>query len=145
MQQRRCDRVRAARLLAGEPAALACCCPTVGLRRLSLPTRGDCVLAVGWCLRVGLSHRDLEERLAERGVEVDHLTAYRWCSGSRACWPRRPARAGTPEEIIGWWTRPMSEWPAAGGTSTVRSTSSARSSTCSSPRGATPRPPAVSS
>jgi transposase-like protein len=29
-------------------------------------------------LRFGLSYRDLEELLAERGVEVDHVTVYRW-------------------------------------------------------------------
>jgi len=32
------------------------------------------VLAVRWCLRFGRSHRDLEELLTERGVEVDHVT-----------------------------------------------------------------------
>lgn len=36
------------------------------------------LLAVGWYLRYGLSYRDLEELLAERGVEVDHVTLYRW-------------------------------------------------------------------
>jgi transposase-like protein len=36
------------------------------------------VLAVRWYLRVGLSYRDLEELLAERGIEVDHVTIYRW-------------------------------------------------------------------
>jgi transposase-like protein len=36
------------------------------------------VLAVRWYLRFGLSYRDVEELLAERGVEVDHVTAYRW-------------------------------------------------------------------
>jgi transposase-like protein len=36
------------------------------------------VLAVRWYLRFGLSHRDVEELLAERGVEVDHVTVYRW-------------------------------------------------------------------
>jgi transposase-like protein len=30
------------------------------------------VLAVRWYLRFGLSYRDVEELLAERGVEVDH-------------------------------------------------------------------------
>ena len=35
-------------------------------------------LAVRWYLRYGLSYRDLEELLAERGVEVDHVTLYRW-------------------------------------------------------------------
>jgi transposase-like protein len=36
------------------------------------------VLAVRWYLRFGLSYRDIEELLAERGVEVDHVTIYRW-------------------------------------------------------------------
>ena len=31
-----------------------------------------------WYLRYGLSYRDVEELLAERGVEVDHVTIYRW-------------------------------------------------------------------
>jgi transposase-like protein len=36
------------------------------------------VLAVRWYLRFGLSYRDVEELLAERGVQVDHTTVYRW-------------------------------------------------------------------
>ncbi len=36
------------------------------------------VLAVRWYLRYGLSYRDVEELLAERGIEVDHVTVYRW-------------------------------------------------------------------
>jgi transposase-like protein len=36
------------------------------------------VLAVRWYLRFALSYRDVEELLAERGVEVDHTTVYRW-------------------------------------------------------------------
>jgi transposase-like protein len=35
-------------------------------------------VAVRWYLRFGLSYRDVEELLAERGVEVDHVTVYRW-------------------------------------------------------------------
>src|SRR6266550_1615434 len=35
-------------------------------------------VAVGWYLRYGLSYRDVEELLAERGVEVDHVSIYRW-------------------------------------------------------------------
>jgi transposase-like protein len=31
-------------------------------------------VAVRWYLRHGLSYRDVEELLAERGVEVDHVT-----------------------------------------------------------------------
>ena len=36
------------------------------------------MLAVRWYLRFGLSYRDLEELLAERGVDVDHVTLFRW-------------------------------------------------------------------
>jgi transposase, IS6 family len=36
------------------------------------------VLAVRWYLRFGLSCRDVEELLTERGIEVDHVTVYRW-------------------------------------------------------------------
>ena len=36
------------------------------------------VLAVRWYLRFGLSYRDVEELLADRGIEVDHVTIYRW-------------------------------------------------------------------
>ena len=35
-------------------------------------------VAVRWYLRYGLCYRDVEELLAERGVEVDHVTVYRW-------------------------------------------------------------------
>jgi transposase-like protein len=33
---------------------------------------------VRWYLRYALSYRDVEELLAERGIEVDHVTIYRW-------------------------------------------------------------------
>jgi transposase-like protein len=36
------------------------------------------VVAVRWYRRFGLSYRDIGELLAERGVEVDHVTVYRW-------------------------------------------------------------------
>nr|WP_007515078.1 IS6 family transposase [Pseudofrankia saprophytica] len=36
------------------------------------------VLGVRWYLRFALSYRDIEELLAERGVDVDHVTVYRW-------------------------------------------------------------------
>ena len=35
-------------------------------------------LAVRWYLRYGLSYRDVEELLAERGITVDHVTIYMW-------------------------------------------------------------------
>ena len=36
------------------------------------------VLAVRWYLRYGLSYRDVEELLVERGIEVEHVTVFRW-------------------------------------------------------------------
>ena len=36
------------------------------------------VIAVRWYLRYGLSYRDVEELLAERGITVDHVSVYRW-------------------------------------------------------------------
>jgi IS6 family transposase len=36
------------------------------------------MLAVRWYLRYGLSYRDVEELLTERGIEVDHVTIHRW-------------------------------------------------------------------
>ena len=36
------------------------------------------MLAVRWYLRYGLSFRDVEELLVERGIEVDHVTIHRW-------------------------------------------------------------------
>ena len=49
-------------------------------------------VAVRWYLRYGLSYRDVEELLAERGVEVDYVTVYRWVQRSPRCSPTPPAR-----------------------------------------------------
>jgi hypothetical protein len=35
-------------------------------------------VAVRWYVRYGLSYRDVEELMAERGIEVDHVTIYQW-------------------------------------------------------------------
>jgi len=64
------------------------------------------VVAVRWYLRFGLSYRDVEELLCERGVKVDHVTAYRGCSGSPHCWPTPPGSAVTARAIGDSWTRP---------------------------------------
>jgi transposase, IS6 family len=48
----------------------------VGVRRFSVPSGGD--HAHVRYLRYNLSYRDLEELLAERGVDVDHVTLYPW-------------------------------------------------------------------
>ena len=40
---------------------------------------GEVILwAVRWYCRYGISYRELEEMLAERGLSVDHTTIYRW-------------------------------------------------------------------
>lgn len=36
------------------------------------------MLCVRWYLRYGLSYRDLEEMMTERGLPIDHTTIYRW-------------------------------------------------------------------
>jgi len=50
------------------------------------------LLAVRWYLRFGLSYPDLEELLAERAIQVDHLSLFRW--GQR--FPPPVIEAGRP-------------------------------------------------
>ena len=59
------------------------------------------VLAVRWCLRFGLSYRDVEELLAERGIRSTTSASTDGCSGSRRCWPRPPGPAGIGLGIVG--------------------------------------------
>jgi transposase-like protein len=60
------------------------------------------VLAVRWYLRFGLSYRDVEELLAERGVEVAHVTVYRWVRrfAPLLAEAARPCRHGVGDR---WW------------------------------------------
>ncbi len=69
------------------------------------------LLAVRWYLRYGLSDRDLEELLAERGIEVDHVTLHRrvqrFTTSLTAHWrpvevitDRAPALAHVIDELI---------------------------------------------
>ncbi len=61
---------------------------TLSIRRSSIPPRSAfvgfrfpaevIVVAVRWYLRYNLSYRDIEELLVERGVEVDHVSVFRW-------------------------------------------------------------------
>jgi hypothetical protein len=93
------------------------------------------VAAVRWYLRFGLSYRDVEELLAERGVEVDHVTIYRWvlrftpllAEAARPCRHRVGGRWFVDETYV--------RVAAAGAVSTAPSTSSGRSSMCMSRRG----------
>jgi hypothetical protein len=58
--------------------------PVIDSRPASSPPAGYrfprevIALSVRWYLRYGLSYRDVEELLAERGIVVDHVTIYRW-------------------------------------------------------------------
>ena len=58
-------------------------------------------VAVRWYLRYGLSYRDVEELLAERGITVDHVTIYRWVQRSRPSSSRRPGTADMRPETGG--------------------------------------------
>ncbi len=41
--------------------------------------QGEIILGcVRWYCKYGISYRDLEEMMLERGFEVDHTTLYRW-------------------------------------------------------------------
>jgi transposase-like protein len=83
-------------------------------------------VAVRWYLRYGLSYRDVEELLAERGIEVDHVTIYRWVQTFTLEFidAARPARHATGDR--GSSTRPTSRSLAAGPTCTGQSTSTAK-------------------
>src|SRR5512133_1757712 len=100
-------------------------------------------LAVRWYLRCGLSYRDVEELLAERGIEVDDVTVYRWVQRFSPLFAdaARPLRHAAGDRCSSM--RPTSRSPAGGSTCTGRSTSTARSSTSCSPSSGTRRRPQV--
>jgi IS6 family transposase len=51
---------------------------SLGVRRVPVFSAEVIGVAVRRYLRYILSYRDIEELLAERGIEVDHVTVYRW-------------------------------------------------------------------
>jgi hypothetical protein len=53
------------------------------------------VVAVRWYLRYGLSYRDVEELLVERGVEVDHVTESASAATGTTFSPYHPATSGS--------------------------------------------------
>src|SRR5947209_5392998 len=101
------------------------------------------VLAVRWYLRYGLSYRDVEELLAERGVQVDHVSVFRWVQRFTPLLAEaaRPCRHRVGDR---WWVD-ETYVKVSGRWSTGRSTSSGRSSTCMCPRGEMAVRPGVSS
>jgi hypothetical protein len=67
------------------------------------------LICVRWYLAYPLSYRNLEEMMAERGVEVDHTNIYRWvpispstASGSSSNLPAR--RTGATRSLSWMWT-----------------------------------------
>jgi len=64
-------------------------------------------VAVRWYLRYGLSYRDVEELLAERGVTVDHVTIYRWVQRFTPEFIEAARHAGTLPVTGGSSMRPM--------------------------------------
>jgi IS6 family transposase len=93
--------------------------------------------AVRWYCRYGISYRDLEEMLRERGVEVDHTTLYRWVQRYA---PELQKRLAWYQSRISFSWRVDETYvkvKAAGATFTVRSTRTGRRSTSTWPSGAT--------
>jgi hypothetical protein len=97
-------------------------------------------VAVRWYLRYGLSYRGRGGVAGRAGVQVDHVTVYRWVQRFTRYSLTPPARFGTRPVIGGSSMRPMSRSPAAGGACTGRWTSMGRSSTCCCPSSGTLRP-----
>jgi len=54
----------------------------------------------GWYLRYSLSLRDVEELLAERGLEVDHTTIWRWVQRYGPELEQRPAPSSQVDQQI---------------------------------------------
>jgi transposase-like protein len=78
------------------------------------------LLCVRWYCRYGISYRDLEEMMAERGVDVDYSTLYRWVQRYARSW--RSGRCGTRTGIAspGGSTRPTSASRAGGNTTLLQ-------------------------
>jgi DDE domain len=97
------------------------------------------VLAVRWYLRFGMSYRDVEELLAERGIDVDHVTVHRWV---RRFAPLLDDAARFARHRVGdRWFVDETYVKVAGRWVYLyrRSTSMGRSSTCTRRPGGTPR------
>ena len=68
------------------------------------------LLAVGWYLRFSLSHRDVEELLAERGLSVDQVTIWRWCGAT----PQNSTGDCAGYEVMHMIRKGQACWSAAG-------------------------------
>jgi transposase-like protein len=104
------------------------------------------VLAVRWYLRFGPSYRDVEELLAERGIDVGHVTVHRWVRRFSPLLPDAARfarlRVGDRWHVDETYMKVAGRWVYS---CTARSTSSGRSSTWTHRHGGTARRPVGSS
>jgi hypothetical protein len=63
--------------------------------------------AVRWYVAYQISYRQLEEMMAEHGVEVDHATSIAGCPSMSRCWSRNFEHASSRWVPAGEWTRPL--------------------------------------
>jgi len=81
-------------------------------RAAILKVRSLC--AVRWYCRYGVSYRDLEQMMGERGVSVDHSTIYRWVQKYAPEIEKRPRWQGLSEQyefMCNWGNAPTRERP----------------------------------
>jgi transposase-like protein len=78
--------------------------------------QGEIILqCVRWYCKYGISYRDLEEMMEERGVDVDHTTIYRWVQHyapeieKRLRWYYRPSYS-TSWQIDETYVKVKGEW-----------------------------------
>jgi hypothetical protein len=64
-------------------------------------------IAVRWYLRYVLSYRDVEELLAERGAQIDHITVYRWVQRFTPLLIDAARLCRHVPVVAGLWTRRM--------------------------------------
>ena len=61
--------------------------------------RGDLILGcVRWYCKYGISYREREEMMRERGMTVDHTTIYRWVQHLRPRW--KSVYVGTGSRLL---------------------------------------------
>jgi hypothetical protein len=80
-------------------------------------SEGIILWAVRWYCKYGISYRELQERLAERGVNIDHTTLYRWLQRyapemeKRLRWYWRNPPDLRPHPVPHWRDVRKDEWP----------------------------------
>ena len=82
---------------------------------------GEIILwAVRWYCKYGVSYRDLEEMMEERGVDLDHTTLYHWVQQYAPEIEKRCVGPGGAQrgQVAGMSMRPTSKCVAGGFIST---------------------------